>query len=216
MRQPAVGYRVLTRGDTQPGVAGFAYDYLLASNGVFVVARGAHLGATVRVAEARVRGLREAHASLELAHGRIDRRIWAGIVAACAATRGRELLCEVAWADGAYRLRLPRQAAGATRVLYARRPGAVLQLHSHHRMPAYFSVADTEDEQGLGLYGVVGGLGTGRPQVLLRVGIYGHFQAVPWDAVFDGRPDGFVDLAVDAPAAPPDPAPPGERMEDTP
>ena len=199
MSRPIVGYRVLTRGDTPVDVAGIAYDYMLAANGVFVSARNAHLAATIQVAEARVRGLAEAHAGLGLAHGRIDHRIWDRIVSACMAAGGRELLCEVAWAGaGGYRLRLPRQASDATRVLYARGPGAVLQLHSHHRLPSYFSAADTADEQGLGLYGVVGGLGGARPQVLLRVGVYGHFQVVPWDAVFDGRPDGFVNLAVEA------------------
>lgn len=197
MRRPIAGYHVLVRGDTPVNTAGIAYDYALAGNGIFVSARNAHLAATVHVADARIRGLLDTHAGLELVHGRIGRATWAEIAAACAAVPDREMLCEVVWAgEGGYRLRLPRQAADATRVLYTRAPDVVFQLHSHHGMPAYFSATDDADEQGLGLYGVVGGLGTERPQVLLRLGIYGHFQVVPWDAVFEGQLDGFTDLAV--------------------
>lgn len=45
---------------------------------------------------------------------------------------------------------------------------------------------DDADEQGFGLFGVLGRLNQGRPEVSLRVGIYGYFFPLPWGAVFDG------------------------------
>jgi hypothetical protein len=75
----------------------------------------------------------------------------------------------------------------------------VLELHSHHALPAYFSRVDDADEQGLRLYGVVGRLDRTRPEVALRVGAYGHRLPVSWDAVFAGDRGGVRDAQFDSP-----------------
>ena len=77
---------------------------------------------------------------------------------------------------------------------------ALLQIHSHGAYPAYFSATDDADEQGFGLYGVVGRLGSERPEVALRVGVYGYFLPVPLEAVFEGDRGRFRDVHFD-PAA---------------
>jgi hypothetical protein len=61
-------------------------------------------------------------------------------------------------------------------------------------MGAYFSRTDDADEQGLGLYAVVGRLDTDRPEVVLRAGCYGHFLPLPWEAVFEGERLPFRDM----------------------
>jgi hypothetical protein len=68
-------------------------------------------------------------------------------------------------------------------------------------MPAYFSHTDDADEQGLCLYGVLGRLGIpGRQEeVLLRVGVYGYYAAVPWDLVFAGELGPVHDLTQGGP-----------------
>lgn len=79
----------------------------------------------------------------------------------------------------------PTQQATASRV-QARQPSPpdmILEIHSHGKMPAYWSATDNRDEQGACLYGVMGRLDN-RPQVRLRVGVYGYWQELSLTAVF--------------------------------
>ena len=47
---------------------------------------------------------------------------------------------------------------------------------------------------------MIGRLGTERPEVALRVGVYGYFLPVPWEAVFEGDRGPFRDVHFDPPA----------------
>ena len=51
---------------------------------------------------------------------------------------------------------------------------AIIEIHSHHGMRAYFSDTDNRDETGFRIYGVMGEIFS-NPQIRMRVGIYGHF-----------------------------------------
>ena len=66
----------------------------------------------------------------------------------------------------------------------------VAEFHSHGSARAFFSATDDRDEQGFRIYGVVGRLDTLRPELRLRVGVYGHFAPVEWPQVFDGPDPG--------------------------
>ncbi len=110
-----------------------------------------------------------------------------------------EAMVAVVWSGTAYEVACPPQDASASHVTYEKSPGTVLELHSHHRMPAYFSTIDDADEQGLELYGVVGRLHTDRPEVVLRAGAYGHFLALRWADVFEGDKGEFRDALFDPP-----------------
>ncbi|HEY8744218.1 MAG TPA: hypothetical protein VIU62_14025, partial [Chloroflexota bacterium] len=183
--RPIVGYTVLTNGDVPLGADGIAYTYRLAAGGVFVTSENACLQATIPVATGAIRGLQATYPGVELPHGRIPHALWQAILAIGqeAASEQREVLCEVSWLpEQRYALHQPRQLAGVSALAYERQDRALLQLHIHHRMPAFFSATDDRDEQGLGLYGVVGRLGVPgqQPDVLLRVGVYGHYQTLPW------------------------------------
>ena len=83
------------------------------------------------------------------------------------------------------RLLRPRQQATASRVQTSQPPPPtlLLELHTHGQLPAYWSATDDRDEQGACLYGVIGRL-DGRPQVRLRVGVYGYWQELPVAALF--------------------------------
>lgn len=91
-----------------------------------------------------------------------------------------------------FRLAVPEQDASAVRVSYKMpRAGQLLiDLHSHHSMPAYFSDTDDRDDQGLSISAVVGHI-FDRPQIAIRANVYGHRQHIPALAVFDHLPDGL-------------------------
>jgi PRTRC genetic system protein A len=146
-----------------------------------------------------VRGLPPLYPSVTLQTGRLPNGLWGAIVAiACAWARAeREVLLAITHDVAAgYRLLRPGQLAGRTKVVYRPVDDVVLELHSHHRFPAFFSATDNADEQALRLYGVLGRLDTDRPQVALRVGAFGYFLPVPWETVFAGELGPFRDRSV--------------------
>lgn len=200
MIRPLVDYLLARTG--LPPRSGLAYDYVLARDGLYVVAGNAHLAVRVPVARCLVRGLAPVHAACTLRHGRLPAALWDEVVrvARLSATIGHEtLLAVVHEPPCGYRLLRPPQVAGATRVVYRPSAGTVLEIHSHHCMPAYFSRTDDADEQGLRLYGVLGRLDGARPEVALRVGAYGHYLPLPWEAVFAGERGRVRDVHCDGP-----------------
>ncbi len=75
---------------------------------------------------------------------------------------------------------------------------AVIEIHSHGRSPAYFSAIDDADETGgFRIYGVLGKLHQAQPELLLRVGLFGHFWIIPVSAVFAPFESGcgLIDIA---------------------
>lgn len=182
--------------DGVPPRSGLAYDYVLAGDGLYLAAQNRFLDVRVPVAPVSVRGLLPVYASLTLQTGRIPYRLWKQIVATAhtLGTRGLEVVLVVTHDPAGYRLVLPPQAVGPVQVVYQPIGAVVLAIHSHHQHAARFSLTDDADEQGLGLYGVLGRLDRAHPEVALRVGAYGHFLPVPWETVFAGERGAFRDV----------------------
>ena len=183
-----------------PARQGQAYDYVLAGDGLYLVAENRYLEVRVPVASVPVRGLPPIYSCCTLRVGQLPRDIWDGIVATARlwSLFGREVLLAVTFEEAwGYRLLLPEQVVGPESVFYRPPSHAVLQIHSHRHYPARFSPTDDADEQGLCIYGVLGRLGSDRPEVALRVGAYGHFLPVPWDSMFTGDRDPFRDATFD-------------------
>jgi PRTRC genetic system protein A len=179
---------------------GLAFDYVLAGDGVYLAAENDDLQVRVPIAECNVRGLPPVYPACSLKHGRMPSWIWNAIVWAAHVgyLRGREVLLEVTFdSNVGYRLTVPPQLGGPERVIYRPTATSVLEIHSHGSHAAFFSSIDDHDEQGLRLYGVIGRLGTERPEFALRVGAYGHFLSVPWETVFDGDQPAFHDALFD-------------------
>ena len=61
----------------------------------------------------------------------------------------------------------------------------VMDLHSHNRMPAFFSGTDNADECYTGVFGVIGELDKEKPQMLFRAGMEGVYQLVPAEYLFE-------------------------------
>jgi hypothetical protein len=58
-------------------------------------------------------------------------------------------------------------------------------------MAPFFSQTDNRDEQGFRLYAVIGRVKT-KPQLCVRVGVYGDYWSIPAATVFE-MPEGIRD-----------------------
>ncbi len=177
------GYLV-NREEGLSGDPGLFYDYILAGNGLFVRAQRPLLTVTVCIAQAQVRGLPPLIERMELPRGRIPRRLYDLALSIFYADPSRERYLAVTWDDG-YHLKEPPQERDVGSVRYERLPATVLDIHSHGRISAFFSGTDNRDEQGMGLYLVMGNLSMLWPEVGLRAGVYGYFTSVQMTEVFD-------------------------------
>ena len=184
-----VGYLVNHPGGLA-GVQGIGYDYVLGSGGVYVQSQGAHLTARVPVAPGTVRGLAPVAEKMQLTHGPIPANLFELGLGWFQDDPGTERFFAVRWDGRAYRLVVPEQEGTASSLTYTPPAGVVAEFHSHGTSRAFFSKTDDGDELGFRIYGVVGRLDSDRPELSLRVGVYGHFAPVEWSQVFDGPPPG--------------------------
>ncbi len=189
-RPAPVGYLV-NRNDGLAGAHGIGYDYVLGSGGVYVQSENANLTARVPVAPCTVRGLAPVAEKVELNQGPIP----AGLIELglhwFEDDPDTERFFAVGWDGHRYRLVVPPQLGTATSLEYTPPAGVVAEFHSHGHSRAFFSKTDDKDEQGFRIYGVAGRLDSDRPELSLRVGVYGHFAPVEWSQVFDGPHPGL-------------------------
>ena len=173
------------------GAHGIGYDYVLGSGGLYVQSESAHLTARVPVASCTVRGLAPAAEKVELAHGPIPAALFEIGLRWFRDEPGTERFFAVRWDGDAYRLVVPEQKGTASSLKYIPPAGMVAEFHSHGHSRAFFSATDDGDEQGFRIYGVVGRLDAPRPELSLRVGVYGHFAPLDWPQAFDGPNPGL-------------------------
>ena len=192
-----VGYLVNHPGGLA-GVQGIGYDYVLGSGGLYVQSESAHLTARVPVASCEVRGLAPVAEKVELAHGPIPAGLFEVGLRWFQDDPDTERLFAVRWDGESYRPVVPPQAGTATRLAYVPPAGVVAEFHSHGGSRAFFSATDDRDEQGFRIYGVVGRLDAPRPELRLRVGVYGHFAPAEWSQAFDGPNPGVRLIGEDA------------------
>ncbi len=189
-RPTPVGYLV-NRKEGLTGAHGVGYDYVLGGGGLYVQSESAHLTARVLVASCEVRGLAPVAEKVELAHGTIPARLFEIGLRWFEDDPDTERFFAVRWDGRSYRLVVPEQEGTATRLKYRPPAGVVAEFHSHGRSRAFFSATDDGDEQGFRVYGVAGRLDTDRPELSIRVGVYGHFAPASWSQVFDGPNPGL-------------------------
>ena len=180
------------------GSQGIGFDYVVGSGGLYVQSESAHLTARILAAPADVRGLAPVSEKLALTHGPIPAGLFGAGLRWFLETPDTERFFAVGWDGDAYRLVVPPQAGTASSLAYQPPAGVVAEFHSHGAHCASFSATDDKDEQGFRIYGVVGRLDTSRPELALRVGIYGHFAPLRWSQVFAG-PDPGLRLVAEVP-----------------
>lgn len=185
-----VGYLV-KHPDGLLGERGLYYNYILASNGIFIEAESPVIATRVPVAECEIRGLAPVETKIVLTYGSIPQRFWDLALDTFLADPDKEHYVAVTGAAG-YHFYVPVQDKNGGSVTYEVGDRVVLDLHSHGHMGAFFSSKDNADEAGLKLYGVVGKLNA-TPVVKLRIGVYGYFKTLSWGDVFDGSLAGAVE-----------------------
>ncbi len=191
-----VGYLV-NHKDGLTGSNGIGFDYVLGSGGLYVQSESAHLTARVLAAPCEVRGLAPVAEKVELTNGAIPPRLFEIGLLWFEDAPHTERFFAVRWDGRSYRLVVPEQEGTASSIRYTPPAGVVAEFHSHGSSRAFFSKTDDGDEQGFRIYGVAGRLDTDRPELSLRVGVYGHFAPVQWSQVFDGPNPGLRLMAED-------------------
>lgn len=169
-----------------------ALEYWVAQNGVFVRGQRPELEALLPVSrhEDKVCGLGILHPFVTLTK---LKAAWLDIVVGLARDDlPKEILFH--WTqtpEGNWELAIPEQTQSVAHCKptetghgsSAHR--AVIEIHSHGGCPAYFSATDDADETGgFRIYGVLGKLHQVKPELLLRVGLFGHFWIIPASTVF--------------------------------
>ena len=168
------------------GAPGIGYDYVLAAGGLYVQSRSDQLSARLRLAACAVRGLAPLDERLELRQGPIPAELIEFGLGWFREEPETERFFAIGWDGRAYRLVLPPQTGDATSLRYRPPHGVVAEFHSHGPAAARFSATDDRDEQGFRIYGVCGRLDAERPELNLRLGLYGHFAPLRWGQVFRG------------------------------
>ena len=178
------GYLTLT-SEGLTGKRGTGYDYIMAGNGLFVTCENHLMRATIHLAGAQIRGLPELDPSVAFKAGPIPTAIMENGISWMMTSPRTEKMFTIALGPDGYRMEMPDQEGTGSSIHYSPTGGAVAEFHSHGHMGAFFSRTDNADEQGFRVYGVCGKLDR-TPEMLVRVGIYGHFGLVHWDEIFDG------------------------------
>jgi PRTRC genetic system protein A len=161
----------------------YLYDYVLARQGIVKRIETRAVAAELLLApiEAELIGLHLQPYPLRpfrLKLPRIPGRLLQAVLADAGHTMGLEVVYHFRFEPGqGWYVTRPDQSQGRTRVGWdeANQADIILELHSHHTMPAFFSETDDRDERGGRLYGVMGRLDTAQPQLVLRQGLYGHW-----------------------------------------
>ena len=115
---------------------------------------------------------------MALTHGPIPAYLFKAGLRWFQAAPATERFFAVRWDGGAYRLVAHRQ--GLRLPSPTGPPPGWSQVPLPLTLPAFFSATDDRDEQGFRIYGVAGRLYTPRPELRLRVGVYGHSAPLDW------------------------------------
>lgn len=164
------------------------YQYLLAGDGVYIRAERPGLYAIMPLAPVTVRGLvpfKTAIFSIQ----KVGQCLIKDIFLRSYGAMPNEILFYLEPGLTAWDYWMPQQIQTPGNVSpvdpYAGK-NALIEIHSHHRMSAFFSSTDDKDERsGFRVYTVIGNLDSDHPTIQVRLGIYGYFFPIPAAWVFD-------------------------------
>jgi hypothetical protein len=199
---PPVHHILLEAGVTAlPPLQGGMYDYLICREAVYIHARrdGLEVLMPHAILDDDIRGLAELPVKpfVRLSGGRVPQiHLDQAYREATEAKGPHGRPIERLWHLGPARLgwycHAPlQQATGGSVTMVDTGPeandkfkAALIELHSHHGMPSFFSPTDDQDEVGFRLYAVIGDIFEA-PKISVRVGVYGQFWHIPADWVFE-------------------------------
>jgi len=214
---PAYAHLVAHAGQPEP--RGLIADVVLDGAGLYLAASTPNLALRVRLARALVPELPVVPMGVTLVQGAIDTCIWDALIDRARAAMPHEVLLAViarepadgelfVAAAGPYTLVEPQldeagtgdwqpQQASGCGVRATPIPDAIVEVHSHHAMRAYFSPTDDRDETARRVYGVIGRLDSQQPEIALRAatGCKPHaVEPVPFAQVFAAEKGAFRDV----------------------
>ena len=196
MSSPIAGY-LINRNGGLDGERGQAYDYILASNGLFILGKQPWLTGSALVAAATIRGLAPWIDVLDWPYGKPHASFFEAALRFFRERYPDEayMAMTAPW-PGQYSLRVPpNQEASSASVKYEPPGKIVIDFHSHGSMPAFFSKTDDADDQGFKIAIVVGRLDLPVPQVRIRLCVYGYYRDyLAWGDVFGGLPESPIDV----------------------
>lgn len=193
--------RSLLATDPLPPPGPFLYERILAGNGLFLRAQRDHLQVLFPIQSWSLPGLMPLTPHIHVLPPPIPRPLISAVLAeAHAAWKDRhgplESLFHLSYTDH-WELAIPEQIRSAISVR-PRDPAhcpsyanCLVEIHSHHEMPTFFSAIDNADETGFRIYGVCGNFRE-QPHISFRVGLYGHFSPLPAGAIAQ-LPPGLID-----------------------
>lgn len=181
---------VLANGNIPlPPIQAVGYEYVVAGNGLFVRAENPHMRAMVQVSCSQLRGLAVLRPCFELKIPHAPVGILRAALRDARESLPNEAMYQLVF-DGGWRCIRPRQCASRAALEFDDTPTAVIDLHSHGQMDAFFSSVDDGDECGLRVYAVLGNVGSARVKLVMRAGVYGHYMPLEMTDVFDGMVEG--------------------------
>lgn len=199
MTNSLITYHVATTHPTQPPSR--VFEYWFAQNGVFAHAQrpGLHVLLPISVHTQPIKGLVALTPFVKL-RPRVPEMLMQRMLTLANHELPNEVLFHLVLRNDQWQLITPEQIQSpqsctpALTELGSSTQSALIEIHSHGTMPAYFSQTDDQDEcNGFRIYGVLGKLHSYNPELLLRVGLFGHAYTIPASLIFTSF-DGVQDL----------------------
>jgi PRTRC genetic system protein A len=172
-----------------PTIPDCLYAYIMAGNGVLLYAKRDNLEVLIPISRATIVGLPPLEPFVNMP--RVPAILMSNILQASGENLPNEILF---W----FNFDQDRQVWNLDAPLQVCRPASVfpvdksdplglkalIDLHSHALMEPFFSPTDNKDEQGFRLFAVIGKVNA-KPEIRVRVGVYGNYWNIPADMVFE-------------------------------
>ena len=165
------------------------YAYIMAGNGIFLYAKRDDLEVLIPISRATIAGLPPLEPFANMP--RVPSVLMHHILQASKESLPNEILF---WFNfdhdrQVWNLDAPRQICTLASAVPVDRTDplgikALIDLHSHALMEPFFSRADNKDEQGFRIFAVIGKVNE-KPEIRVRVGVYGNYWNIPADMVFE-------------------------------
>lgn len=161
-----------------------------AGNGIFTRSTRPEMEALVQISDRPNFGLPSLEPYFRFYAPKVPRHLVTEMLARSREVGKREILFYLNFVEGTWDLSIPKQVATsiAVRPLYeitSSYANALIEVHSHHTMPALFSPQDDREESGkFRIFAVMGQIFT-RPTISVRLGIYDCFSPLSTARVFE-------------------------------
>lgn len=177
---------ILAESKQLPPIAALGYEYVIAANGLFIRTEDSRLSALVPLADdLTLHGLVALEPFVQLKLPRVPERFLRAILGSARRHLPNEAMYMFTHTNQGWGCRMPGGSATPTSLTFNDNSTSVIDLHSHATMGAFFSSTDDADERGFRVYCVVGKVDTDAPEILSRVGVYGHHILIPAETIFE-------------------------------